>query len=61
MSVVRIEFGLNPVQDWVLTQQAQTMNLQSVGERTSSIPEERVSDLRALNTNKIRKYVLGTA
>ena len=30
------------------------MNLQSMGERTSSIPEEMIANLRALNTNKIR-------
>ena len=39
--IVRTEFGLDPVQDWVQAQQAQTMNLQSVGERTSSTPKDR--------------------
>ena len=39
--IVRTEIGLDLVQDWILAQQAQTMNLLSVGERISSIPEER--------------------
>ena len=41
MGIVRTKFGSDPKQDWILAQQAQTMNLQRVGERTSSIPEER--------------------
>ena len=35
------QFGLDPKQDWVSAQQAQTINLQSVEKRTSLIIEKR--------------------
>ena len=38
---VRTEMGLGPKYDWVLAQAAQTINLQSVDERTRSTPEEK--------------------
>ena len=41
MITVRTEFGFDPKYDWILAQQAQTMNLERVSERTNSIPEER--------------------
>ena len=41
IKVVRTNFGLDPKQDWVLAQQAQTINLLSMGERTSLNVEKR--------------------
>ena len=38
---MRTEIGLDPIQDWVLTQKTQTINLQSADERTRSIQEEK--------------------
>ena len=59
---VRTEIGLDPKQDWAQTQAAPTINLQSVDERTRSIPEEKTikfGNLRLLDTNRIRKSVIG--
>ena len=41
IKIVRTNFGLDPKQDWVLAQQARTINLLSVGERTSLNVEKR--------------------
>ena len=59
IAIVRTSFGLDPKQNWVLAQQAQTINLQSVGKKTNQNLEKRsklMNNLHFIPNNILIKF-----